>query len=260
MKIKVYNQKGQDVEEMNLPNGIFDIVVKPDLLAQVIRYYDSLQRKKIAKVKDRSEVRGGGKKPWRQKGTGRARHGSNRSPIWIGGGVTFGPLSQKNYKKNINKKMQTKALFGVLSGKVKDDEVIILDKIDIKDNKTKNVSEILDGLSKVKKDIIKKKTIFVLENKNDNFSKSAANIKSVRTIPSNSLNAHFLLKSKYLIIEKNVIKQIENIFVISAKKDTGKKDVKARKPKLKEKIEIKKEKKVLKPKIDKKAAKAKKVK
>lgn len=209
MKSILYNQKGEKVGEVQLPKEIFNISLKADLLHQVVRYYESLQREIIAKAKDRSEVRGGGRKPWRQKGTGKARHGSNRSPIWKGGGVTFGPITEKKYQKNINKKMLNKALKGTLSKKLKDEEILFLDKIETKDEKTKSVSDIINKLSKIKKDIKNKKIIFILNKKDEKFLKASKNIKKAFTIPSNSLNAHFLLKAKYLVIEKDAIKNIK---------------------------------------------------
>ena len=209
MKVEVYDQKGKKTGEVNLKKEFFDVKVSPDLLHQVVKYYELIKRKPIAKTKDRSEKRGGGRKPWRQKGTGRARHGSIRSPIWKGGGVTFGPSPQRKYETKLNKKSARKALFGVLSRKLKEKEILFIDKIEIKKPKTKKMVEILENLSKVKQDIKKKKTIFILEKKNEIFSKSVSNIKNILTIPSDSLNPYFLLKGKYLIIEKGALKNIQ---------------------------------------------------
>lgn len=209
MKSDIYNQKGENKGEITLPGEIFNVKVNPDLINQIVRYYEILRRKPIAKTKDRSEVRGGGVKPWRQKGTGRARHGSRRSPIWVGGGVTFGPSAEKKYEARINKKMAKKALFGVLSSKFKNGDILFLDKIEIKIAKTKEVEKILKVLSKLKKDIKFKKTIFILEKKKENFIKASSNIKNILTIPSDSLNAYFLMRGKYIVMEKGAINNIK---------------------------------------------------
>ena len=208
MKTDLYNQEGEKIGEIDLPDRIFNIKINPDLLHQAIRYYQFLSRQPIAKTKTRSEVRGGGRKPWRQKGTGRARHGSIRSPIWKGGGVTFGPSPEKKYQIKLPKKMRKKALYMVLSGKAKEGEIVILDKLNQKTAKTKEGVRLLENLSKIKKDIKDKKTVFALVHANEKFLKSISNLKNVSTIPLNSLNAYFLLKNKYLVIEKEGIRFI----------------------------------------------------
>ncbi|MDD5552228.1 MAG: 50S ribosomal protein L4 [Candidatus Pacebacteria bacterium] len=222
LKSEVYNKKGNKVGYVALKKEFFDIKASPDLLHRIVRYYSLLERKNTAKTKDRSEKRGGGKKPWRQKGTGRARHGSRRSPIWIGGGVTFGPSGEKKYEIRLNKKERKKALFFVLSRKLKDGEIIFLEKIEIKNPKTKEIADILNSLSKIKKDIKKKKTIFILESNQNKFSRLTSNIKNILTIPSDSLNPYFLLKGKYLIIEKDALENIQK-GEISKKADNNKK-------------------------------------
>jgi len=129
MKVDIQNQKGEKVGTMELPKEIFEVEASPSLLHQAVVAQMSNMRTNIAHTKDRSEVRGGGRKPWRQKGTGRARHGSRRSPIWVGGGVTFGPTKYRNFTKKINIKMKQKAILAALSGKAKDSELVILDKL-----------------------------------------------------------------------------------------------------------------------------------
>ena len=129
MKVSVYNQEGKEVGKVLLPKEIFEVKVNPDLVHQVVVCQMANRRQPIAHTKDRGEVRGGGRKPWSQKGTGRARHGSIRSPLWIGGGVTFGPRKEKIFKKKIPKKMRRKALFMVLSGKAKENLLLVLDKL-----------------------------------------------------------------------------------------------------------------------------------
>lgn len=209
MRSDLYNQKGERIGEIELPDKIFGIPLDSDLLHQTVLYYENLSRQPIAKVKDRSEVRGGGRKPWRQKGTGRARHGSIRSPLWRGGGVVFGPTPEKKYQQKMPKKMRRKALFITFSQKLKDDEVIVLDKIEVKEPKTKKVMEIFKNLLKIKKDIKDKKTIFILYEKNENFLKGARNIKNLSTVAIRSINPYLLLKNKYAIVEKDAINYLK---------------------------------------------------
>ena len=129
METKIYNQKGGDAGSITLPEKVFGALWRADLVHQVVESMRSNKRAGTADTKDRGEVRGGGRKPWKQKGTGRARHGSSRSPIWVGGGVTHGPLAEKNYKRKISKKMRAQALFSVLSKKFKDGEIIFVDSL-----------------------------------------------------------------------------------------------------------------------------------
>lgn len=225
MEVDIYNQEGEKKGKIKLNEKIFGLKMNPSLLYEAVRYYQINSRQNTAKTKDRSEVSGGGRKPWRQKGTGRARHGSIRSPLWRGGGVTFGPNPEKKYEIKMNKKAKRKAIFGVLSEKLKDKEILFLDKIKIEKPKTKEGIKLLDNLSKIIKDIKEKKCIFILKKKDDNFLKAISNIKKVFTIPSNSLNPYFLLKAKYLIIEKGALEVIEENYL----KDKGKKEEKSSK-------------------------------
>jgi len=208
MKSDLFNQSGEKIGEINLPEKIFNRALNSDLLHQAVLYYESLPRQLIAKTKNRSEVRGGGRKPWRQKGTGRARHGSIRSPLWKGGGVTFGPIPEKQYQTKLPKKFRRGALSVVLSQKQKEGEIIFIDKIKVLRPKTKAISEILKNLVKIKKDIDKKRIIFILAKRNENFLKAVRNIKKVSSIGMDSLNPYILLKNKYLVIEKEAIKQL----------------------------------------------------
>ena len=149
MEAVIYNQKGEKAGKVTLPESVFGLPWNGDLVHQVMTSMQSNKRAGTAHTKDRSEVSGGGRKPWRQKGTGRARHGSIRSPIWRGGGVTHGPTKEKNYNKKINKKMKTKALFTVLSEKQRSGEILFIDKIEFSDAKTKKAREVLVSLSKI---------------------------------------------------------------------------------------------------------------
>lgn len=150
MELKVYNQTGKTEGEVKLPESVFGVSWNADLVHQVVTSLLSSKRSGNAHAKTRGEVRGGGKKPWRQKGTGRARHGSTRSPIWVGGGTTHGPRNDKNYFRKVNSKMLAKALACVLSKKVKDGEVLLVNKIELEKSKTAFASSVVESLSKVK--------------------------------------------------------------------------------------------------------------
>lgn len=139
MKTKVYDHKGQEARTIDLPENIFGLNWNADLVHQVVVGMQSNARANTAHTKDRSEVRGGGRKPWRQKGTGQARHGSKRSPIWVGGGITFGPRTERNYDKKINTKMRRKALLVALSQKLRDGQILFIDGFDNATGKTKDM-------------------------------------------------------------------------------------------------------------------------
>jgi len=149
-QVTIYDFNGKEKEKVNLPDKLFAVNWNADLVHQVITCMESNARVNTAHTKDRSEVRGGGRKPWRQKGTGSARHGSRRSPLWIGGGVTFGPRKERNYNKKINKKMRVQALLCTLSQKLKDNQILFVDKISLAKTSTKEANQILEGLEKVK--------------------------------------------------------------------------------------------------------------
>ena len=148
MDIQVYNQQGKESGTMELPK-IFELPWNADLVHQVVTSQQANQRVNVAHVKNRGEVRGGGKKPWQQKGTGRARHGSIRSPIWKGGGVTHGPTKERSFKKKINHKMATKALAAVVSAKVRDHELLVLDTLSFVSAKTKEAIAVFRQLSTI---------------------------------------------------------------------------------------------------------------
>lgn len=208
LKETVYNQEGKEVEKAELPAEIFGLALNDELICQAINAQRANARKIIAHTKDRSEVRGGGRKPWRQKGTGRARHGSIRSPIWRGGGVTFGPTKERVFTQKINKKMKRKALFMALSSKVKDKEYILLDKLELAEAKTKKMVEILNKLkTKLKKDL-NKGVLIVLPAANEKIVKAARNIPKVKSIRADSLNVYDVLSYRYLLMPKKSIEVI----------------------------------------------------
>ncbi|MCX6760293.1 MAG: 50S ribosomal protein L4 [Candidatus Nealsonbacteria bacterium] len=207
MKIVVYNTEGKEVGSTLLPKEIFGVKMNSDLVHQVAISQSSNLRQGSAHAKDRSEVSGGGKKPWRQKGTGRARVGSNRSPIWKGGGVTFGPRNAKDYKKEIPKKMRRQALFMVLSQKLKENLIIVLDELKFEKAKTKVMAIILKSLP------VKGTLLLALPNYDKNLILSVRNIPKVLTIEARNLNVLDLLNSKCLIMSKDTIKTLKETFI-----------------------------------------------
>ncbi len=208
MKTILYNQKGEKIREIELPENIFGVETNTNLLHQVVVSQRSNKRQSNAHTKNKGEVKGGGKKPWRQKGTGRARHGSIRSPIWRGGGVTFGPTNEKNYKKIISKKVKRKALFMALSEKYRNNMLIVVDNIIINRIKTKEMFKIINILFEKLK-LNKAKTFIALAEQNENIVKSIRNIADIKTIQFKDLNALDLLNTKYLIIPQKSIEMLE---------------------------------------------------
>ena len=225
MKVTVYNQEGKEVGSIELPADVFEVPFAADLVHQAIVAQRSNARHVIANTKDRSEVRGGGKKPWRQKHTGRARHGSIRSPLWKGGGVTFGPTAEKNYKKKINKKMKRKALCMALSSKARDNEMVVLDALEVTEPKTRIVSGIISSFSKAfsshdsSQDVGDKKEkgvrgtfLLVIPRKDEIIGRSARNIPLVKVLHANSLNVVDVLSYKYLFLPKESIAVIKDTY------------------------------------------------
>lgn len=216
LKTKVYNLEGKETGEMELPESIFGVELNNDLVHQVVVAQAANARKIIAHTKDRGEVSGGGRKPWKQKGTGRARAGSNRSPIWKGGGVTFGPTTERNYSKKINKKMKQKALFMILSAKLNDNEIIFIDEMKLKEAKTKEMKKALESLVESRKSVkskVKGVSILVtLDRKNDDVVKASANILKTKIVLTNSLNVLDLLNHKYILMTEKGVGVIEETF------------------------------------------------
>ena len=213
MKASLYNQEGEEIKKVDLPSEIFDIELNSDLVHQVVVAQMSNSRKVIAHTKDRSEKRGGGRKPWRQKGTGRARHGSIRSPIWRGGGVTFGPTKDRNFSKKINKKMKQGALLMTLSSKINEDEFVLLDKIELTEGKTKLMNEMINNLGNKLKKNLNKSTLIVLSKTDLKISHAVRNIPKIKTIRADSLNVLDILNHQYLILLQDAIKTIKETYV-----------------------------------------------
>jgi len=208
MKVNVYNQKGEKAGTAELPDGVFGLKWNADLVHQVVTGQAANLRRGTAHAKGRSEVRGGGRKPWRQKGTGRARHGSIRSPLWIGGGVTHGPLKEKSYHKKINKKMAKKALFTALSAKARDNEIIILENLKFPEAKTRHAAELFKNLSHADtlENIVKTRTLVALPEKSKDLKQALRNLPRVGMNEARNLNAHEVLQYRYILIPKDVLK------------------------------------------------------
>jgi len=208
MKVDTYNQQGENIGQTDLPDSIFGVKVNPDLMHQVVVSQAANRRQGNAHSKDRSEVSGGGRKPWRQKGTGRARHGSTRSPIWKGGGVTFGPTNERVYKKVIPQKMRQKAILMALSGKVQSQFLIVLDSLKISEVKTKEVAKILQNLP------CKKQTVLVASpSYNAGLIRAARNIHQATVAVIKDFNVLDLLSSKYLLITREGIEVLKKTFL-----------------------------------------------
>jgi len=207
MKTKVYNVTGKETGEMTLPKEIFDVKLNADLVHQVYVSQMSNMRQNSAHTKNRSEVRGGGKKPWRQKGTGRARHGSIRSPIWVGGGVSGGPRNERNYEKIIPVKMRRKAMFMVLSQKAHENLVVVLETLE-SNGKTKLMAELMKKLPAGQAS-----RLVLYADGNKQAYRAVRNIEKTGVSEARNVNIVDLLNHKYVVIDKNAIKEMEKTFV-----------------------------------------------
>jgi large subunit ribosomal protein L4 len=205
METIIYNKQGKEAGKLALPETVFGLPWNADLVHQVIVSMQSNKRAGTAHTKNRGEVECARRKPWQQKGTGRARHGDIRSPIWKGGGVTHGPRNEKNYKKKINRKMKAKALLTVLSAKYKDGKVLFVDSIALDEIKTKDAASVMTHLSKVPNfgHLTHKKpgnvTMFTFT-KNENLGKSFRNLPNVNIELASQMNPLDIANSRYIII------------------------------------------------------------
>ena len=207
-KVKIYKLDGSVVGELTLATEIFDVVGNQGLIHEASLAQSLNARQPLAHTKTRADVRGGGKKPWKQKGTGRARHGSSRSPIWVGGGVTFGPRSERTFDVKINKRARRKAICMLLSDRVRDDHFIAMDELTIEGCKT---SQLVKALAAMKIDG-RRSLLMVVDSKNTAARRAASNIPKVRTIAPNSLNVNDLLRSGYVMAGVGEIKTIETTY------------------------------------------------
>lgn len=204
-KVDVYDMKGKKVSDVELAESVFGIEPNEAIVHSVLVNYLANQRQGTQSTKTRAEVRGGGKKPWRQKGTGRARQGSIRAPQWIKGGIALGP-KPSSYSYTVNKKERRLALKSILSSKVTENELTVVDKLEVKEIKTKTMVKALADLK------VEGKTLIVLPENNQNVFMSARNIEGVKTIALNNINVFDLLKYTNLILPLDTVKKIEEVY------------------------------------------------
>ena len=204
-KIDVYNMEGKKVSDVELNDNVFGIEPNEAVVHSVLVNYLANQRQGTQSTKTRSEVSGGGRKPWRQKGTGRARQGSIRAPQWVKGGIALGPRP-RSYKYTVNKKERRLAIRSVLSSKVLENNLVILDKAEMKEIKTQAMVKTLANLK------VEGKTLILLPERDENVQKSARNIKNVKTTLVNTINVYDLLKYNKLVVTLDAVKKLEEVY------------------------------------------------
>ena len=204
LKVDVLDMKGKKVKDIELSENVFGIDVNDIVVHTALVNFLANQRQGTQSTKTRAEVRGGGRKPWRQKGTGRARQGSIRAPQWMKGGIALGP-KPRSYKYAIPKKMRRLAIKSILTSKVEEKELIVVDKLELKEIKTKEMVKVLDNLKT-------KKALIVLSEKNLNVQASARNIENIKTTLVNTINVFDLLKYDNLVITEEAIKKLEEVY------------------------------------------------
>jgi len=204
-KVDILNINGEKVDELVLSDNVFGAEVNEHVLYEVVKNQLANKRQGTQSAKTRSEVRGGGRKPWRQKGTGRARQGSTRSPQWVGGGIVFAP-KPRDYRYTLPKKVRRLAMKCALSSKVQNKEIIILDALNMEAPKTKEFAKILNNLK------VEKKALIVLGENNKNVIKSASNIEGVTTAQVNTINVYDILKHDAFIITKDAVEKVEEVY------------------------------------------------
>ena len=204
-KIDVYDINGKKVKELELNEAVFGIEPNEAVVHSVLVNFLANQRQGTQSTKTRSEVSGGGRKPWRQKGTGRARQGSIRAPQWIKGGIALGP-KPRSYKYTVNKKERQLAVKSVLSSKILENEIVVVDKIELNEIKTKSMVNVLNNLK------VEGKVLIVLPEKNDNVQLSSRNIEGVKTSLVSAINAYELLNYSKLILTVDAVKKIEEVY------------------------------------------------
>jgi len=209
MTADVYNLKNEKVGTMELPARVFGAKWSVSLVKQVLDAQLANARSPWAHAKDRSEVAGSGKKPWRQKGTGRARHGSRRSPIWVGGGKAHGPRNERDYSQKVNKKMKRAALFAVLSKKAKEGELKVLENLELEAPKTKVLASALFQMLNMKKGAKKYDVLLVSEGGNKGLFRASSNLGKAKALDAASLNIYDIMNHKNLFMDKAAVGTIE---------------------------------------------------
>ena len=204
-KTKLLSLKGEKIKDIKLDDNIWGITPNDGVIYESINLYMANKRQGSHAVKTRSEVSGGGRKPWRQKGTGNARQGSIRAPHFVGGGIVFGPSSNRNYTKKMNKKERRLALKSALSYKANDKEVLVVEKFEAKTNKTKDMIKILEGLNALNK------TLIVVSELTDNLILSTRNLSNVKLVLANELNTYDVLYCNNMIITEDALKYVEEV-------------------------------------------------
>lgn len=199
--VTIFDQEKNSVGELTLPAELFEVQVRPELLNLVVKAHNAAQRTGTVGVKTRSNIRGGGKKPWRQKGTGRARAGSNRSPLWTGGAVTHGPQS-RSYDLKVNKKVRKLAMKMALSSKLADQSLIVLDKVELAAAKTRQFVQVQNRLDL-------KKALIVVPKRDMTLELASRNVPGVRVINQNELNVVDILKSHMLVVTPEVVENLQ---------------------------------------------------
>jgi len=205
-KVSLYNMEGKQVGDIELSENIFGAPINKEVLHQVIVNYLANQRQGTQSTKTRSEVRGGGRKPWKQKGTGRARQGSIRATQWIKGGIALGP-KPRSYKYTLPKKIKRIAMKSALSSKVAGNEILVLENLEFNEIKTNQMVEVLKNLN------VTEKILIVLPEKNENVEKSARNISNVKLTKVNTLNPYDILNCDKFIITKDAVSKVEEVYV-----------------------------------------------
>ena len=204
-KVDVYDIKGKKVSDVELAEAIFGIEPNEAIVHSVLVNYLANQRQGTQSTKTRAEVSGGGRKPWRQKGTGRARQGSIRAPHWVGGGVALGP-KPRSYNYTVNKKEKRLAIKSMLSSKVSENELVVVESLPLKEIKTKEMARILNNLK------VEGKAVILLPEKDEIVQKSARNIEGVKTLQVGTINVYDLLKHKNLVVTEDTVKKLEEVY------------------------------------------------
>ena len=204
-KVALYNVEGSQVGDVALSDSVFATEINETLMYEAVNMFLASQRRGTASSKERGEARGGGRKPWRQKGTGRARHGTIRSPLWVGGGVTFGP-KPRDYSYKMPKKAKRKAIKSALSAKVKNGEIVVLEDLTMSAPKTKKIIELLENLK------INNKAMIVTGKSDLNVYRSTRNIPGVSSALANNLNVYEILNHDYLVLTQDAVSVIEEVF------------------------------------------------